>query len=379
MQNFRDYYEILGIPKTSTAEEIKRAYRGLARQYHPDVNPGDKAAEEKFKLLGEAYGVLSDVDKRKQYEQYSEYWQQKNGAKGWRPQWPSGSSAKNADYSAFEDFDNFVEQLLKEHQGDSRAVSRRKAKDSVGGTDRNSRRSGGRDRATASRPKNSESRTQSRQQSATSTAARETARETTRETVRETSREPSGDATPKPSYRRQPPSPSRRDAEADLTVPLEKAYAGGRERVRLEDGRSLEVNMPPGMVTGQRIRLKGQGIDGGNLYLRIEVEPHSYFSLAEGNVYCRLPLTPSEAVLGGTLAMPTLGGPVNMMVPPGVQSGQRLKLTGKGYPIAQGLYGDQIVEIEVVMPAVLDDEEKALYQELRSIERFNPRAELPFP
>ncbi|MEO0888452.1 MAG: J domain-containing protein, partial [Cyanobacteria bacterium J06648_10] len=163
------------------------------------------------------------------------------------------------------------------------------------------------------------------------------------------------------------------------TVPLEKAYAGGRERVRLEDGRSLEVNMPPGMVTGQRIRLKGQGIDGGNLYLRIEVEPHAYFALQESDVYCRLPLTPSEAILGGTLAMPTLGGPVTMMIPPGVQTGQRLKLTGKGYPIAQDMYGDQIVEVDVVMPTVLDDEEKALYQELRAIERFNPRAGLPFP
>lgn len=138
------------------------------------------------------------------------------------------------------------------------------------------------------------------------------------------------------------------------------------------------MSMPPGMVTGQRIRLKGQGIDGGNLYLRIEVEPHVYFNLRDGDVYCRLPLTPSEAVLGGTILMPTLGGPVNMLIPPGVQSGQRLKLTGKGYPIAQGLFGDQIVDIDVVVPTVLDDEEKALYQELLNIERFNPRVGLPF-
>ncbi|MGD1866863.1 MAG: DnaJ C-terminal domain-containing protein [Phormidesmis sp.] len=376
MQNFRDYYEILGIPKTSTAEEIKRAYRGLARQYHPDVNPGDQAAEEKFKLLGEAYGVLSDVDKRKQYEQYSQYWDKKNGTKGWRGKWPGGgASAKDADYSAFEDFDNFVEQLLKQHQPSDRAAARRAAKEAASSSppsssgERKSRRSVESDYPKADRTAVSqEGRSQAHRQapSPSKSAARD-------------SKQPARDPASKPNYRRQPPSPSRRDAEADLTVPLEKAYAGGRERVRLEDGRSLEVSMPPGMVTGQRIRLKGQGIDGGNLYLRIEVEPHSYFSLAEGDVYCRLPLTPSEAVLGGTLAMPTLGGPVNMMIPPGVQPGQRLKLTGKGYPIAQGLYGDQIVEIDVVMPTVLDDEEKALYQELRNVERFNPRAELPFP
>ncbi|MEL6353290.1 MAG: J domain-containing protein [Cyanobacteria bacterium J06627_28] len=345
MQNFRDYYEILGVPKASTQDDIKKAYRSLARQYHPDVNPGDKAAEEKFKLLGEAYGVLGDVDKRQQYEQYSQYWNQK-GKKSWGGWGRNGGSARDADYSAFEDFDNFVEQLLKQHKATDKSASRRAAAETPS-----------REKATAARSAPRES-VGSRGESAA------------QQTVRE--------RRSRPSYKRQPAPPSRRDAEADLTVPLEKAYAGGRERVRLEDGRSLEVSMPPGMVTGQRIRLTGQGIDGGNLYLRIEVEPHSYFTLQEGDVYCQLPLTPSEAVLGGTLSMPTLGGAVNMMIPPGVQSGQRLRLTGKGYPIGQGMYGDQIVEIEVVMPTVLDDEEKALYQELRAIERFNPRADLPF-
>ncbi|MEL6902279.1 MAG: J domain-containing protein [Cyanobacteria bacterium J06606_4] len=360
MHNFRDYYEILGVPQSSTAEEIKRAYRGLARKYHPDVNPGDKAAEEKFKLLGEAYGVLSDADKRQQYEQYSRYWNQK-AAKGWGTRGKRSRAAKSADYSAFEDFDNFVEQLLKQHKTTDKGVAR--WVQSNGGT-------------ASSTADAAEAPGESFDQSATERTQNGTARSAAPRTA-----EKSAQATPRrqrPKYRTQPPSPSRRDAEADLTVPLEKAFAGGRERVRLEDGRSLEVNMPPGMVTGQRIRLKGQGIDGGNLYLRIEVEPHSYFAVRDGDVYCQLPLTPSEAVLGGTIAMPTLGGLVNMMIPPGVQSGQRLRLTGKGYPIGQGMYGDQIVEIEVVMPAVLDDEEKALYQELRAIERFNPRADLPF-
>lgn len=340
MHNFRDYYEILGIPKEATAEEIKRAYRALARQYHPDLNPGNKSAEEKFKLLGEAYEVLSDVERRSQYEEYSRYWNQK-GFKNWsrvgKRQRPGKSSVADAEYSAFEDFDNFVEQLLKRHRGDDTPPTRRAAPTPPD--------------QTAARKSESQHSTQTVQSASRSSRRR--------------------------SYRTQPAPPSRRDAEADLTVPLEKAYAGGRERVRLEDGRSLEVSMPPGMVTGQRIRLKGQGIDGGNLYLRIEVEPHPYFTLQSGDVYCRLPITPSEAVLGGTIAVPTLAGLVNMMIPPSVQSGQRLRLTGKGYPIGQGLYGDQIVEIEVVVPTALDDEEKALYQELRNIERFDPRASLP--
>ncbi|MFK8184603.1 MAG: DnaJ C-terminal domain-containing protein [Phormidesmis sp.] len=355
MQNFRDYYEILGISKEADGGEIKRAYRALARQYHPDLNPGDKAAEEKFKMLGEAYDVLSDADKRSQYEEYSKYWTQRNsGGKGWG-KWSRGRSSADAEYSAFEDFDNFVEQLLKRHQADDQAsmwqapfsTQSSKSKTQTKGADKRVR------------------------ESQTAGTATQSASASQPEAGREPSRRP------RREYRTQSPQRSRRDAEADLTVPLEKAYAGGRERIRLEDGRSLEVNMPPGMVTGQRIRLKGQGIDGGNLYLRIEVESHPYFTLKESDVYCRLPVTPSEAVLGGTVAVPTLSGMVNMLIPPGVQPGQRLKLTSKGYPISPDLFGDQIVEIDVVMPTVLDDEEKALYQELRNIERFDPRANLP--
>ncbi len=361
MHNFRDYYEILGISKEATADEIKRAYRALARQYHPDLNPGNKDAEEKFKVLGEAYDVLSDVDKRSQYEEYSRYWKQK-GFKTWEnrvKRQRNGRTSAADEYSAFEDFDNFVEQLLKRHQGNDDAVSWQSAPAEKSASSRRSPSS--RSAESSDGRYSSSSNAQSSAQSSTSKARGASASKRSSTTA----------------YKTQPPSRSRRDAEADLTVPLEKAYAGGRERIRLEDGRSLEVSMPPGMVTGQRIRLKGQGIGGGNLYLRIEVEPHPYFTLKDGDVYCRLPITPSEAALGGTIAVPTLGGRVNMMISPGVQFGQRLKLTGKGYPISPELYGDQIVEIEVVMPTTLDDEEKALYQELKAIERFDPRANLP--
>jgi len=378
MQNFRDYYEILGISKTAEADEIKRAYRALARQYHPDLNPGDKAAEDKFKLLGEAYDVLSDADKRSQYEQYSRYWSQKD-AKGWGKfgKRNGRTSAAEAEYSAFEDFDNFVEQLLKRHKQGDDAVAWQQPQETASARSSSARSSSARSasgRSVSDRAQGS---------SVSDAGQRPNPRAGRRDNSRDTQRAPGTDSAKastrrQPSYRGQSASRSRRDAEADLTVPLEKAYAGGRERVRLEDGRSLEVSMPPGMVTGQRIRLKGQGIDGGNLYLRIEVEPHAYFTLQEGDVYCRLPISPSEAVLGDTIAVPTLGGAVNTMIPPGVQSGQRLRLTGKGYPVGQGLYGDQIVEVDVVMPTSLDDEEKALYQELKNIERFDPRGNLPF-
>ncbi|MBE9078802.1 J domain-containing protein [Romeria aff. gracilis LEGE 07310] len=320
MQNFRNYYEILGISRDATTDEIKQAYRQLARQYHPDLNPGDKAAEEQFKLLGEAYEVLSDREKRSQYESFSRYWKQK----GFKGVWGQRSQSQRAngqvsldeiEFKEFEDFDNFVDQLLKRH----------------------------RTKASAQPP----------------------------------TADPYRPGKSKTAYKAQPPRPSRRDAEADLVLPLEKAYTGGRERIRLEDGRSLEVDMPPGMVTGQRIRLRGQGISGGSLYLRIEVEPHPYFELQDGTLFCQVPITPSEATLGGTIRVPTLDGPVNMLIPPGVQPGQRLRLEGKGYPMGRDRRGDQIVRIEIVIPTVLSDEEKALYEELRQIEAFEPRANLP--
>lgn len=318
MQNFRNYFELLGIAQDATSEEIKQAYRQLARKCHPDLNPGDKEAEEHFKRLNEAYEVLSDPEKRAQYEEYSSFWKQK----GFR-QRVSQFSFNKIDFSDLGDFNKFVEQLLN-RRGDAVSTTQGQAPDSK------SHRS----------PKASPSQAH---------------------TGRVTS----------------PRSGSnRRDAEASLTVPLERAYAGGQERIRLEDGRALEVDMPAGMVTGQRIRLKGQGLGGGNLYLRIEVEPHPFFTLVNDDLYCRVPVTPSEAALGSTLTVPTLDGPVQLTIPAGVQPGKRLRLAGRGYPIGRERRGDQIVEIEVVVPPTLSDRERALYEELREIEPFAPREQL---
>lgn len=327
MENFRNYYEILGVPRDAAADDIKRAYRQLARQYHPDLNPGDKTAEERFKLLGEAYDVLSDESKRSQYEEFSQFWQQKGfqGGRSARSKAATGrATADQTEFSTFRDFNNFVDQLLNRTRD---TVTRRTVE--VNG---NGHRSAPPESPQTSRPR--------------------------------------------------PAAPSdgrsnRRDAEADLTIPLEKAYAGGRERIRLEDGRSLEVNMPAGMITGQRIRLKGQGIGGGNLYLRIEVQPHPFFRLQGNDVVCRLPLTPSEAALGGTIEVPTLDGWLRMTIPAGTQPGQRLRLNDRGYPIGQERRGDQIFEVDVVVPASLNDREKALYEELRDLETLKPRANLP--
>ncbi|MBD2232659.1 DnaJ C-terminal domain-containing protein [Phormidium tenue] len=314
MENFRNYYDILGVSREATFSDIKQAYRKLARQYHPDLNPGDQAAEDQFKLLSEAYTVLSDDEKRAQYEKFSEYWQQEGFKKGQGKSVVSDLfsgriSLEDFGFGEFPDFNVFVDQLL------NRRPPRRSASDDDG--------------------------------------------------------YPANTATYSPST-----SAGRRDAEADLTVPLEKAFRGGRERIRLEDGRSLEVNMPAGMVTGQRIRLRGQGVGGGNLYLRIQVDPHPFYTLRGNDVYCRLPITPSEAALGSAIDIPTLDGPVRTSLPQGAQTGQVLQLPGRGYPVGKEGRGDQIVELEVVVPTGLSDREKALYEELRQTERFRPRADL---
>ena len=321
MENFRNYYEILGVHREATNDVIKQAYRKLARQYHPDLNPGDKSAEERFKLLGEAYEVLSDQEKRSRYEQFSQYWKQKGfqrsrpAAK--RPETEAERSSprislEDFGFGEFSDFNKFIDQLL-------------------------NRRPAGVRRPPVETPKG-----------------------------RTAPAEDGYGAHPRATSTNQA-TPGRRDAEANLIIPLEKAYLGGRERIRLEDGRSLEVNMPSGMVAGQRIRLRGQGVGGGNLYLRIEVEPHPFFQLRGNDIYCRVPITPSEAILGGPIEVPTLDGLVRLTLPQGAQHGQVLRMTGRGYPIGRERRGDQLVELDIVIPTVLDDREKALYQDHHSL------------
>ena len=298
MQNVRNYYEILGVTEKSSSEDIKRAYRSLARKYHPDRNPGNKLAEEKFKDINQAYEVLSDATKRAQYKQFSKAsWGKK------------GSKSSNTPYNPFDDFFN----------GSS------------------PRRTPNTDRPRTTRVENNDYR-------------------------------PGTTKRPRVVSR-----PQGRDIEAKLTLPLSKAYQGGRERIRLEDGRSLEVDMPPGMFNGQKIRLKGQGLDGGDLYLKITVARHPFFEIQGTDIFCRVPISPIEAVLGGAIEVPTIDGLVKMTLPPGVRSGQRLRLANKGYPDRVGDRGDQLVEIQIVTPKQISEPERELYEQLKTIETFKPR------
>lgn len=309
MQNFRNYYEILGVSKTASDDEIKKAYRTLARKYHPDVNQSDRTAEEKFKEVNEANDVLSDPVKRKQYDQFGQYWNQ-GGFQGGRSRYPEDVDFERSgevDFSQFNDFQEFVDQLL------------------------------GKFRTNESRRP-----------------------------------EPS-------SYNYRPNSTrtaTRRDTEALLTLPLERAYVGGRERIRLEDGRSLEVNMPAGVMTGQKIRLRGQGPSGGDLFLKITLQPHSFFNLDGYDIRCQLPVSPSESVLGVQVEVPTLSGVVKLNIPPGVKSGQQLRLAGKGFPKDSRSFGDQYVEVQIVVPKNPTGKERELYEQLLQVQSFNPRENL---
>jgi curved DNA-binding protein len=293
MQQVRNYYQTLGVPRDVTNEEIKKTFRKLARQYHPDVNPNNKLAEEKFKDINEAYDILSDENKRADYDSLL-FGKSKRGVP-LRP--PTGN------------------------RNGTGAASRQQASD-----------------------------------------WKDFAPQTTKRAKVVT-----------------PNRPSPRDVEAKLTIPLEKAYRGGRERIRLEDGRSLEVEMPPGMIDGQRIRLKEQGVNAGDLYLKISISPHAFFEVQGADIFCQVPVTPSEAILGAAVEVPTIDGLVKMTIPKGVKAGQRLRLAQKGYPDNRGNRGDQLVEIQIAIPPELSEKELELYQAIRELESYNPRKQFLQP
>ena len=289
MPEVRNYYEMLGVTKNASSNEIKKAYRTLAIKYHPDRNLGNKAAEERFKDINEAYEILSDQTRRVQYDQ----------------------SISKRDFISKTGIGNFR------------------------------RGNAGTRGATAQRQR---------------------------------SRVDPQDFRPGTTKRERVVSrSSRRDIEAKLTLGLDEAYRGGKRKIRLEDGRSLEVDMPARIANGRRIRLSGQGIEGGDLYLKITVARHPFFEVQGKNIYCQIPVTPTEAILGSAIEVPTIDGLVKVSVPDGVRSGQRLRLANKGYFDKSGERGDQLVEIQIVAPKEISSEEKELYEKLRELEQFNPR------
>jgi DnaJ-class molecular chaperone len=338
----KDYYEVLGVSRTASADEIKTAYRKLARKFHPDLNPGDKAAEERFKELQEAYDTLSDAENRKLFDKYGENWKavKQGGGQpppGWEGARTAGGPASGGfDFSGFDfggmgggaGFDIFEEML------------------SGGGGGRRGRR---RERG--------------------------------------------------------------EDIEAQLELSLEEAHRGGRRTLQMQAAetcrtcngtglvgdagdkacpvcggsgqvlkpKTIEVNIPAGVHDGSTVRLVGQGGAGmngtqpGDLYLRIRLRPHPVFAVRGDDLEIELPIAPWEAVLGTKVEVPTIDGKVDLTIPVGAQSGQRLRLRGQGLNKRKGGRGDEYVRLKIVVPKDIGTEERRLYEELKQVSKFDPR------
>lgn len=340
--DFKDYYAILGVSKTADAGEIKRSFRKLARKYHPDVNPDNKAAEAKFKEVSEAYEVLSDADKRKKYDQFGQYWQQAGRAGAGRAAGAPGASAAGFDFGAYGSFDDFINELLGRMGGGGAA--------GFGGP-------GGRSGQTYSYQQpggfggNSGFGFDPRAAAAGRAGAR-------------------------------PGGRSPLDQDAELKLSMSEAFRGAQKRFTI-GGESVTVRIPAGVKPGSKIRLKGKGAlnpqtqQRGDVYLKVSLLPNGFFKLDGENLVCEVPITPDEAVLGGKIPVPTPDGSVTVNVPAGVKSEQSLRLRGKGWPNKKGTSrGDQLVKVVITPSKNLSDKEKALYEQIRDARTDDPRAEI---
>lgn len=305
-----DLYSVLGVARTATPETVTKAYRKLAKKLHPDLNPGDKAAEEKFKQVAGAYSILNDEEKRGRYDRgeidasgqerqqqqqhyYREYAGGEDGAR-------YRSSAGYEDIGAFSDL---FGDLFGERGG--------------------ARGGGGR------------------------------------------------------RYAMRGP-----DAQYRLEVDFLAAVNGTKTRITLPDGGTLDVTIPAGVTDGQVLRLKGKGMPGmgeggpGDALIEIAVRPHPVFNREGDDITVEVPITFDEAVLGGKIEVPTIGGRVFATVPPGANTGQTLRLKGRGIKSKSGKAGDQLVKLSVVLPERIDDDLKSFAEKWREAHRYDPRRKL---
>jgi curved DNA-binding protein len=301
---YKDYYVTLGIERGASAEEIKKAYRKLARKYHPDVSK-DPDGEEKFKALAEAYETLKDPEKRAAYDQLGNY----RPGQDFQPPPGWGGQSGEAPF-AFDDAD-LADLFAGLHRG-----ARGGAHSRMPGED-----------------------------------YEVTAHISLEDAYRGT------------------------EVELSLTVPEHDA-SGFVRRVP----RKFKVRIPKGATDGQRLRLAGRGGKGfngardGNLYLNIALHPHALFRVSGHDLYIDLPLAPWEAILGATVEVPTLGGPVHLKVPPNTHAGQQLRLSGRGLPKPGGKEGSLFAIAQIVVPAAASEHECELYKQIAAGSTFNPRA-----
>jgi curved DNA-binding protein len=305
---YKDYYKILGVERNASEKDIKTAYRRMARKHHPDVNPGDKSAEDKFKEVSEAYEVLSDKEKRARYDQYGQYWEQvgasrqAGGPGGYPPGWESFAfdygrpGEQGADFGGESGFSDFFEMLF-----------------------------GGMGRPTAG------ARTRGRSHA----------------------------------------HAKGRNIEADLEISLEDAFAGARKAFTL-NGRKIELTIPKGVKDGQKMRLANQGVDGpagkGDLLIKLSIRKHPVFERKDDDVYVEVPVDYTMAALGGEVQVPTISGRVTMKVPPNTASGKSFRLPGQGMPKMNGSgRGNQYAKVRIQMPETMSEQERQLLEQIRRL------------
>ncbi|OGO40497.1 MAG: hypothetical protein A2Z04_05895 [Chloroflexi bacterium RBG_16_57_9] len=315
--DYKDYYKILGVDKKATEKDIKQAYRKLARKFHPDVNPGDNQAESRFKEINEAHEVLSDPEKRKKYDQFGSEWQQWQRA-GNRPQdfdWGQWAGASPG--------------------GNVRYATPEEMEEILGGlggfSDFFQSLFGG------------------------------------------TRTEPGFGTRNRTGFRGR----AGQDLEQTVEITLEEAYHGTMRRLQKE-GRILEVKIPPGVKTGSKVKMTGEGLPGmggapaGDLYLNIEVQPHPNFDRREDDLTIDLPVDLYTALLGDEVKVPTLKGTsVLLKVPPETQNGQTFRLKGQGMPTLRDpkQHGDLFVRIQVQLPKNLSERERDQFRQLAQMRK----------
>jgi curved DNA-binding protein len=321
---FKDYYATLGVPRTASDQDIKKSFRKLAREFHPDVAKDKKTAEEKFKEINEAYEVLSDPDKRKKYDQYGSTWKEGGGYQP-PPGWQGARSAGGAQSQEFHfggtGFSDFFEQLFGRSGGGGFGF-------------------GGRDFEAAE------------------------------------SAQPRG---PARGY------DIEGDILVTLDEALRGSVRSiSLERVNPKTGQTeaqtFKVRVPVGVKEGQTIRIPGKGGDGanggtsGDLFLHVRYAAHPDFRARGSDLHYDLDLAPWEAVLGTTVSVPTLESPVKVRIPAGTNNGCQLRVRGRGLPRGRdGERGDLYVVVNVQLPPQLSDEERELWEKLGRVSRFNPR------
>jgi molecular chaperone DnaJ len=375
----QDYYELLGVPKKANAKDIRTAFRKLARKYHPDLNPGDKSSEEKFKQLQEAYDVLSDTKKRQMYDQYGFYSDNIPGGG------PGGSGGHAPDSEGvnfdFNGFDFGGGSGAQGGTGSFRDLFSQFFRGGRGASEEPEHEPGG----------DLEYQIEIDFWDAVRGAVKKLT--ITRLDTCDTCHGTGAIGTPQTCPVCHGAGTIQQAAgKMKFNVPCTRCVGTGKIRKvcptcsgegRLRRTETIDVRIPAGVASGSRVRVPGKGNAGtmgappGDLYLRVDVKPHTFFERRGDDLYTKVPVTVSEATLGAKVEVPTIDGRSLVRIPPATNSGKTLRLKEKGVPSARnGSRGDQYVEIQVVVPQPTDERVRNLMKELETIAPEDPRKDL---